>query len=103
MSEHPTGSGGPVRSAAAGGRRGLRGAGRSLGPDDDPEEVARQVCLEQLSFAPRTCAELAASLSARGVPAGVADRVLGRFGDVGLVDDAAFAAAWVSSRHTGRG
>jgi regulatory protein len=29
--------------------------------------------------------------------------VLGRFGEVGLVDDAAFARAWVESRHRGRG
>jgi regulatory protein len=29
--------------------------------------------------------------------------VLDRFTEVGLIDDAAFAAAWVSSRHAGRG
>jgi len=29
--------------------------------------------------------------------------VLGRFADVGLIDDAAFARAWVESRHCSRG
>jgi regulatory protein len=29
--------------------------------------------------------------------------VLARFSDVGLIDDEAFAQAWVSSRHAGRG
>lgn len=29
--------------------------------------------------------------------------MLERFGEVGLIDDAAFARAWVSSRHHGRG
>jgi regulatory protein len=33
----------------------------------------------------------------------VAESVLGRFAEVGLIDDAAFAAGWVDSRHRGRG
>jgi regulatory protein len=33
----------------------------------------------------------------------VAERVLGRYTEVGLIDDVAFARAWVQSRHTGRG
>jgi regulatory protein len=33
----------------------------------------------------------------------VAERVLGRYTEVGLIDDAAFAQAWVQSRHAGRG
>lgn len=73
------------------------------GPDPDPESVARTVCLRLLTGAPRTRAQLADALDRRGVPAPVSERVLGRFSEVGLIDDAAFAAAWVSSRHTGRG
>jgi regulatory protein len=46
---------------------------------------------------------LAAALARRGVPAEAAERVLGRFAEVGLIDDRAFAEAWVDSRHTGRG
>jgi regulatory protein len=37
------------------------------------------------------------------VPDNVAERVLGRYTEVGLIDDAAFAQAWVQSRHAGRG
>jgi regulatory protein len=61
------------------------------------------VCLRLLTLAPRTRAQLAAALRKRGIPDGVADEVLGRFEDVGLIDDAAFARAWVESRHYSRG
>jgi SOS response regulatory protein OraA/RecX len=37
------------------------------------------------------------------VPAEAAEAVLSRFADVGLIDDAAFARAWVESRHHSRG
>src|SRR5438105_2629430 len=72
-------------------------------PDGDPEVFAREVCLRLLTGAPRTRAQLARALARRDVPGEVAERVLGRFADAGLVDDAAFAAAWVESRHEGRG
>ena len=75
----------------------------AAGPDADPEQVARQICLAQLEHAPRTRAELAATLSDRGVADDVAEAVLGRFSEVGLVDDALFAQMWVTSRHRGRG
>lgn len=39
----------------------------------------------------------------RGVPDDAAEAVLGRFAEVGLIDDAMFASAWVESRHHGRG
>lgn len=69
----------------------------------DPEGAARAVCLRLLALQPRTRSQLAAALAGRGVPADVAAAVLGRFTEVGLIDDAAFASAWVQSRHTGRG
>jgi regulatory protein len=37
------------------------------------------------------------------VPDDAAETVLGRFAEVGLIDDAAFARAWVESRHYSRG
>ncbi|MGH3344870.1 MAG: regulatory protein RecX [Carbonactinosporaceae bacterium] len=46
---------------------------------------------------------MAAALRRRDVPDDVADRVLDQLVERGLVDDAAFAAAWVDSRHRGRG
>jgi regulatory protein len=70
---------------------------------EDPEARARQVCLTLLTLAPRTRAQLAGALRKRGIPDEVADEVLGRFQDVGLIDDAAFARSWVESRHYSRG
>jgi regulatory protein len=61
------------------------------------------VCLRLLTLAPRTRAQLADALRKRGIPDETADEVLSRFEDVGLIDDAAFARAWVESRHYGRG
>ncbi|WP_371949028.1 recombination regulator RecX [Actinomadura monticuli] len=71
--------------------------------DADPESRAREICLRMLSASPRTRAQLADALHRKGIPDDVAERVLGRFTDVGLIDDEAFAQAWVRSRHTGRG
>jgi regulatory protein len=70
---------------------------------DDPEARARQLCLRLLTLAPRTRAQLAVALREHGVPDEAAEAVLSRFQDVGLIDDAAFARAWVESRHHSRG
>ena len=75
-------------------------------PEDemgDPESVARGVCLRALTGAPKTRQQLADLLTKRGVPDDAAEAVLDRFTEVGLIDDAAFARAWVSSRQAGRG
>jgi regulatory protein len=72
-------------------------------PGKDPEAQAREVCLRLLALAPRTRAQLADALRKRGIPDEAAEEVLGRFEDVGLIDDAAFARAWVESRHYSRG
>lgn len=71
--------------------------------EKDPRMLARQACLRLLTLAPRTRAQLAEALRKRGIPDDAADEVLGRFAEVGLIDDAAFARAWVESRHHGRG
>ena len=72
-------------------------------PEADPESVARALVLRRLTTSAATRAQLAALLARRGVPDEVAERVLDRFGEVDLIDDAAYARAWVESRHTGRG
>jgi len=87
----------------AGGRRARGAAAADAGDGADPQELARQICLRLLAGQPRTRAELASALRRRRVPEEVAEAVLGRFAEVGLIDDAAFAQAWVESRHHGRG
>jgi regulatory protein len=72
-------------------------------PDADPESVARTIALRMLDRQPRTRLELERAMARRGVPSDVAAAVLDRFTEVGLVDDEAFAQAWVDSRHRGRG
>lgn len=71
--------------------------------EPDPESVARTICLNLLTAAPRTRGELATALRRRRVPDAVAERVLDRLTDVNLVDDAAYAEAYVESRHRSRG
>lgn len=79
------------------------GSPADLAPDADPEAVARGIVLRQLTMAPRSRAQLATALADRGADDDVARRVLDRFEQVGLVDDAEFAAGWVRSRHRVRG
>lgn len=69
----------------------------------DPAERARAICLRLLTGTPRTRKQLADALRKREIPEDVADEVLSRFEEVGLIDDGAFADAWVESRHHGRG
>ncbi|WP_231558002.1 MULTISPECIES: regulatory protein RecX [Modestobacter] len=70
---------------------------------EDPEAVARGICLRALTGTPKTRKQLADLLAKKDVPDEAAAAVLDRFTEVGLIDDAAFAAAWVSTRQSGRG
>lgn len=72
-------------------------------PPGDPESVARTLCLRALTGAPKTRQQLAEMLARKDVPEAAAEAVLDRFEEVGLIDDAAFARAWVDSRQSGRG
>ncbi|MCQ4211033.1 recombination regulator RecX [Streptomyces longispororuber] len=69
----------------------------------DPAERARNICLRLLTGTPRTRKQLADALRKREIPDEVAEEVLSRFEEVGLINDSAFADAWVESRHHGRG
>lgn len=89
-------------------RRGRRTSSRDgEAPQDkppvDPVTQAREICLNLLATRARTRAELRTSLLRKGIEEGVADQVLGRLDEVGLVDDQAFAEQWVRSRHTYQG
>lgn len=61
-------------------------------------EVARTIALDLLTYRQRSVQELREGLAKRNVPADVAEEVLERFGEVGLVDDRSFAATLVASR-----
>lgn len=111
----PGARGGFGEGAGRRGRSGTRGSGspsssragegepRGSGEPRDPVEQARGICLRLLTGTPRTRKQLADALRKREIPDEAAEEVLSRFEDVGLIDDAAFAGAWVESRHHGRG
>jgi len=69
----------------------------------DPATAARNIVLRRLTRAPQTRAQLAEALAAKGIPDDVADSVLDRMTDVGLINDAEFAALYVRSRRSSRG
>ncbi len=75
----------------------------AAGPDADPEAVARKILLDALTGQARSRRELRDKLAQRDVPADLAERLLDRFTEVGLVNDDAFARAWVESRQRSRG
>ena len=88
---------------AGGGRSGRRAADRPRPVDTDPEGVARQTLLDQLAVRARSRHELAEKLRGKDVPEEVARPLLDRFTEVGLIDDAAFAQAWVEQRSRTKG
>ncbi len=98
----PSSVSGPIEDAGQGRSRAGK---REKRPEEpvEPSARAREICLRQLSHGPRTAAQLAAAMGRKGIEEDVANEVLERFTDVGLIDDVAFAEAWVESRHTGRG
>ncbi|GAA4820685.1 recombination regulator RecX [Streptomyces ziwulingensis] len=128
--EHGSGPRGEGRGRRGGGRsRGIGGSGGSRGrrgrdrddppeedggaasssraekvePPRDPVEQARALCLRLLTGTPRTRKQLADALRKKEIPDEAAEEVLSRFEEVGLINDSAFAEAWVESRHHGRG
>jgi regulatory protein len=70
---------------------------------EDPVAQAKEVCLRLLTVRARTRLELAQALGRKGFDDTVISQVLSRLGDVGLIDDAAFAESWVRSRHDFQG
>jgi len=69
----------------------------------DAAAQARGICLKLLTARPRSRAELADALRRRGITEEVGESVLDRLGEVGLVDDAAFAETVAHSGRTYRG
>jgi regulatory protein len=73
------------------------------GPDADPESVARTILLAALTGRARSRSELHQRLAKKNVPDELAERLLDRFAEVGLVDDGALARSWVETRQRSRG
>nr|WP_203759957.1 regulatory protein RecX [Actinoplanes deccanensis] len=97
-------AGGRDGALSAGGRgESRRGRSGRAQPEQSEGERAREICLRQLAVRPRTRAELAKVLARKEISDEVIAEVLDRYDEVGIIDDAAFARAWVSSRHHGRG
>lgn len=71
--------------------------------EPDHEAVARAIVLRRLTGSAQSRAQLADALARRDVPQDVATRVLDRFTEVGLVDDAEYARMFVRTRHAERG
>jgi regulatory protein len=71
--------------------------------EPDQESVARAIALRLLTSSPRSRAQLAEAMARKGVPDEVAARVLDRFTEVGLIDDAEYARMVVRTRHAERG
>jgi regulatory protein len=94
----PSGSG--LAGSPGDSRPGRGGAGA---PPQSEAERAREICLRQLAVRPRTRLELAKVLARKEISEEAITEVLDRYDEVGIIDDAAFARAWVSTRHQGRG
>ncbi|HIT74786.1 MAG TPA: regulatory protein RecX [Candidatus Avipropionibacterium avicola] len=69
-----------------------------LRAEREQEQQARAIVLRRLSVQPRTRAELATTLQENEVATEVAERILDRMSEVGLIDDETFAKDWVASR-----
>ena len=67
------------------------------------EQRAKNVLLFQLSRSMKTRFQLAAILKKREIPDEIANAVLDRFTEAQLIDDAAFARAFVNSRISASG
>lgn len=74
----------------------------SLSPEEW-DEKARGLLLARLTRGPRSKVQLARMLAEKGVPEEIAEPLLNRFEDVGLIDDAAYAAAFTRDRRASRG
>jgi regulatory protein len=68
-----------------------------------PAERAREIALRLLTHSPRSAARLREGLLAREVEPSVADEIIARYVEVGLLDDASLAALIARTRHRERG
>lgn len=91
------------RDEATGPGSGRRRGGRRQVEPSDPEAYARGLVLDALGRSARTRGQLADMLARKEVPEEVAEPILDRFTELGLIDDAAYAEAFTRSRHEHKG
>lgn len=70
---------------------------------ESERERAREIALRMLNHSPRSGREVHDRLTSREVDEQVADEVVKRFSDVGLINDVEYAATLVRTRHDERG
>lgn len=68
-----------------------------------PAERAREIAIRLLTHSPRSATQLRQGLIARDVEPSLADEVIARYVEVGLLDDAGLAATIARTRHAERG
>jgi regulatory protein len=66
--------------------------------DADDLLAAKQIATRQLSYRPRSVAELRQTLGQRGFGPHIIDQVVARFTELGYLDDADFARRWIANR-----
>lgn len=76
---------------------------QALEPSSDAVRGAVRFVLRSTKARPQTEAELRAKLRDRGYVDDVIDAAVERASELGAIDDAAFAKAWVADRGMGRG
>ncbi len=69
----------------------------------DPEAAARAVLERRIAMREHSRGELAQALAKKHVEDELAERLLDRFTEVGLIDDERFARMWVESRRRSKG
>jgi regulatory protein len=70
--------------------------------EQDEVEITYQKALHFLSYRPRSSQEVRQNLIKRGISESLIDETLNRLQSFGLVNDLAFARAWVENRNTFR-
>ncbi len=72
-------------------------------PPEKLESRARNVLLHQLARSAKSTSQLRKILEQREIPTDISEKVLERFTEVGLIDDASFAETIVNSRRNYKG
>ena len=70
--------------------------------DADPYEIAHTIALNALVTRAKSKGELLVHLKKRGVEPEVAQAIIYRLQEAGLINDAEFAKAWTQSRHNSK-